>query len=71
MVGAIMLSVFFNFAIPPIIHGGDEIIALLVSVAAMAIFTLVINKLKVKWLREYALSFSMIIAMAVIVIANL
>ncbi len=44
---------------------------LLISAGAMVIFGLLINRFKINWLRDFALSFSMIIAMASAVLISL
>lgn len=70
-IGTIMTAVIANFAVPPVIKGGNDTIAVGVSAIVMVILTIVDKKLKISWLKEYALSLSMISAMTVIVLMNL
>jgi len=70
-VGTIMTAVVANFAVPPVIKGGNDTIAVGISAIVMIIFALLDKKLKISWLKEYALSLSMISAMTAIVLMNL
>ncbi|MDC7226793.1 MAG: DUF5058 family protein [Spirochaetales bacterium] len=56
-----LISVFIG---PPITRGGIELITLLSGAVIMLISTFIERKFKVAWLKEFALSFSMIGAMA-------
>jgi hypothetical protein len=70
-IGTIMTAVIANFAIPPVIKGGNDSIAVGISAIVMVGLTLIARKLKINWIKEYALSISMISAMTVIVVMNL
>ena len=70
-VGAIMTAVFANFAIPPVFKGGYGSVAVAVSAIVMTVLILAAKKFKVSWLKEYALSLSMISAMTVIAMMSL
>ncbi len=67
---SILVSVQVNFIAPPILTGGSPLNAVLVSGGIMAILTILIVKFKQSWLREYALSFSMIAAIVVVILFN-
>lgn len=71
MVSTIMIALFSNFLVPSVLQGGNGRLAVIISGLTMGLLTYVITKFKVKWLNEYALSFSMIAAMAVIVLINI
>lgn len=71
LVSAIMVSVFANYAIGPVVSltkgFNNSFLAVAASSISMYIFMAVINKTKANWLKEYTLSFSMIIALVVVI----
>ncbi|MEL7648465.1 MAG: DUF5058 family protein [Sedimentibacter sp.] len=70
-VSAIMSAIIANFAVPPVMKGGNGFIAVCVSAIVMLGLIILAKKLKTSWLKEYALSISMISAMAVIAVMSL
>ncbi|MDH4007147.1 MAG: DUF5058 family protein [Desulfuromonadales bacterium] len=71
MATTIFISVFAALAIPYLFKGGDELAATATGAVAMLVMGLAIARFKLNWLKEYALSFSMILAIAVVVLKNL
>jgi hypothetical protein len=67
----IFISVFAALAVPYTLKGGDELTATLAGGASMLVLALAIAKFKLNWLKEYALSFSMIAAIVVVILKNL
>jgi len=68
MVSAAFFGVICIFIAPPIVTGGVPLITMITGAVLMTICALLIKKLEIKWLREFALPFSMIGAMASAVI---
>jgi hypothetical protein len=66
----IFISVFAALAIPYTLKGGDELTATVVAALSMLILALIIAKLKQNWLKEYALSFSMIAAITAVILSH-
>ncbi|MTI67383.1 MAG: DUF5058 family protein [Firmicutes bacterium] len=71
ILGTILICVQATFVIPPIFKGGNGLLAVVVASGLMAILTYAIVKWKQIWLKEYALSFSMIIAIVAVILFNL
>ncbi|MHB8062187.1 MAG: DUF5058 family protein [Ruminiclostridium sp.] len=67
---AAFIGIFSVFIAGPITTGGISLITLLAGGLLMTVFAIIIVKLKQNWLKEYALTFSMLGAMAIAVIAN-
>jgi len=63
LVNASFLGVFSIFIAEPVTTGGIPLITLAAGGVFMIIFALVITKLKLDWLKEFALTFSMLGAM--------
>lgn len=64
------MSIFIYFVMNPILKGGLDLITVIISAASMALFTYLITKKKMKWLKEYAVAFSMIIAMVLAIVIS-
>lgn len=64
LTNAAFLGVFSIFIADPVTKGGIALVTLLSGAVIMTIFALLITKLKQGWLKEFALAFSMIGAMA-------
>jgi len=64
LVNAAFLGVFSIFIADPITKGGLPLATLLSGAAIMTFFAILIVKFKQQWLKEFALAFSMIGAMA-------
>lgn len=68
--GAIMMGVYAQFIVDPLVKGGLSAVALLSSAFIMFLATILIDKFKVKWLSEFALPLSMIGGMVVTYLAS-
>lgn len=68
----LIMSLFFGlisaFVGPSVVKGGIELLTLLSGAAIMLILTFLIKKLKIDWLNNFALSLSMIGAMALAIL---
>lgn len=67
----ILVAVQVNFITPSALAGGIPLIAVVVSATLMFAFLTLITKFKKVWLREYALSFSMIGAVVAVIAIGL
>lgn len=63
LINAAFMGVFSVFIAEPVTQGGVPLATLLAGAAIMTVFAVVIVKFKQNWLKEYALTFSMIGAM--------
>lgn len=68
MINASFLGVFSIFIAGPITTGGVPLVTLIAGGLVMTVLALLIIKFKLEWLREFALTLSMLGAMAVAVI---
>lgn len=72
LVNAAFFGVFSIFIADPVIIGGLPLITLGAGGVFMVIFAILITKLKINWLKEFALTFSMVGAMAcAAIVANI
>ena len=69
-ISAAFIGIFSVFIAGPVTTGGIPLVTLLAGGVLMAVCALIIVKLRQNWLKEYALTFSMLGAMAVAVIAT-
>jgi len=60
-----MISVFIG---PVITSGGVQLLTMISAAAVMLIFIFIVEKFKVKWLKNFSLSLSMIIGMALAIL---
>ncbi|MBS7525190.1 DUF5058 family protein [Fusibacter paucivorans] len=67
----ILVSVQMNFIAPAVIGGGNALNAVVIAAVVMAVLTVCMVKLKWSWLKEYALSISMITAVGAIVLMQI
>jgi len=70
LTNAAFLGVFSIFMADPVIKGGIVLVTLLSGAVIMTVLALLIVKLKQGWLKEFALAFSMIGAMACTILFN-
>lgn len=68
MINAAFLGVFSIFIAGPITTGGLSLIALIAGGVIMMTLAFLIVKLKLDWLKEFALTLSMVGAMACVVL---
>jgi hypothetical protein len=66
----ILVSVQVNFIILPVLSGGSPRSAVLIAGCIMAVLTFMIIKFRQNWLKEYALSFSMVAAIIAVILFN-
>lgn len=71
LIAAIMISMYARFLAEPVVTGGVSLVTMLASALTMALLGLCIKHLKWNWMKDYALSFSMIIAMVIAVVISL
>lgn len=71
LVAAIMISMYARFLAEPVVTGGISLVTMLVSAFAMALLGLCIKHFKWNWMKDFAISFSMIIAMVIAVVVSL
>lgn len=64
LINAAFLGVFSIFIADPVTKGGIALLTLLSGAAIMTVFALLITRFRQSWLKEFALAFSMIGAMA-------
>jgi len=69
VIGTILVCVQVSFVLPAGFAGGGSLLAVLVSVGIMGILSILIVKFKQIWLREYALSLSMLLAVVAVIFA--
>ncbi|MBF4692216.1 DUF5058 family protein [Fusibacter ferrireducens] len=70
IITTILVCVQISFVLPALFSGGSSAYAVGIAAAVMAIMTFIIVKFKAKWLREYALSTSMLMAVVVVILLN-
>jgi hypothetical protein len=66
----ILVCVQISFVIPAIFSGGSSASAVVIAAAVMALMIFIIVRFDAKWLREYALSASMLIAVIAVILLN-
>lgn len=71
LVTAIIISMYCRFLAEPVVEGGISLITMLVSAFVMTLLGLCIKYFKWNWMKDFAISFSMIIAMIIAVIVSL
>lgn len=70
LINAAFMGVFSIFIADPIVAGGVSLVTLMAGAVLMIVFALLIVKAKLDWLREFALTFSMLGAMACAILAT-
>ena len=63
LVATIIIAMYSRFMAEPLAKGGTGLITMVSSGAAMVVIGLIIKKTDAKWLKDFAISFSMIIGM--------
>jgi len=73
LISTILMCVYVSFIAPPVLSGGAGRTAAIVSAVIMALFTVIINiaKGKANWLKEYAVSLSLIGAIVFIIVTSI
>lgn len=71
LVATIIVSMYSRFMVDPLVKGGTSLITMLSSAGAMVIIGFLIKKTGAKWLKDYAISFSMIFGMIIAVVSSL
>lgn len=71
LITAIIISMYCRFLAEPVVEGGISLVTMLVSALAMTLLGLCIKYFKLNWMKDFAISFSMIIAMVAAVVVNL
>lgn len=70
-IATIIISMYSRFMVDPLVKGGTSLVTMLSSAGAMVIMGLIIKKTGVKWLKDFAISFSMIFGMIIAVLFSL
>ncbi len=70
LINAAFFGVFSIFIADPIVAGGVPLVTLIAGAILMAILAVLVVKLKINWLREFALTISMVGAMICAVLAT-
>lgn len=71
LMATIIVSMYARFMAEPVATGGVSLVTMLISALCMVGFGIFIKKTKINWLKDFAVSFSMIIAMAAVVLIYL
>jgi len=71
LVATIIISMYSRFMVDPLVKGGTSLVTMISSAGAMVIMGLVINKTGAKWLKDFAISLSMIFGMITAVIFSI
>lgn len=58
-----MIAIFSKIAVPNLIHISLATAAVLIGVGSMSVMTVIIKKFNMKWLKEWALPFAMLLGM--------
>jgi hypothetical protein len=71
LVASIIISMYSRFMVDPLVQGGTSLITMLASAGAMVIIGIIIKKTGAKWLKDFAISFSMIFGMITAIIFSI